>query len=174
MTEGDSNPKDAKKVSNKKKLLIPVILIGLLAGGIGVYYYYEKHTVTKVGVFTSPAVCDDSLVERYNTATTPTVKEGSEDISIDKDGLKNLSQEIVTKPANDQDPTCQTILFWVAFRERDYETAKKAHDKISELHKKRIFADSNIRGNAPLTELGYALKSISPDATKNADEEKAL
>ena len=172
MTDGDNTHETTKKTHNKKHGIIVVVIIVLviIAIGIGAYYCYGKYNDTNAGVFTSPSVCDDSIVERYNTATTPVAREGSDDIGPDKEGLKNLSQEITAKAANDKDPTCQTILFWVAFKERNYEAAKNAHDKISELHKKRIFADSNIRGNAPLTELGYALRSISPDAAQDTSE----
>ncbi|MGV9002052.1 MAG: hypothetical protein ACOH18_03830 [Candidatus Saccharimonadaceae bacterium] len=109
-------------------------------------------------------VCGDDTVTTYNNARMVIFRDGSNTPSIDKDALKQLVSKIKATQGYANDPTCQTMLFWVAFDNKDYEGTKTAYEAIKRLHDARNFADSNTLAIASLTSYEAIVKSLSPSA----------
>ena len=118
-------------------------------------------------------VCGDTVVDEYNTAYDTIVHnivtEQLADGNISAGGpdyatIIALAGDIKRKNSWAQDPTCQTLVFWAAVFEQDYEAAKSAHQAVRELHDKGFFADNDIRDNTPLNTWEGQVWALSPEA----------
>lgn len=154
--------------------VIPIVAIGVAVVVIGltVFGLVSGRLVVvsqSSQVVVAPNVCDTAVVNTYNDAMFYTTRNGSLTASLDQDGLKKLETEVKAKAGSADDPTCQVILFNIAVINSNYDAAKKAYDIVKELHDKRIFADSNLRGNQPLFVYDDTIKSLSPDAQRTLE-----
>lgn len=160
---------------NKKRVVqIIFIVIILLAVGAVVWLFASGQLVwakdKQVVATESEIICGDETVTTYNTAMTMMVRgDDQTDYSIDKEGVEKLVGEIKGRSGYENDPTCQTILFWTAINNLEYEAAKAANAKIQELHDKHIYANSDIQGNGPVSTYEAALYSISPESNKEPE-----
>lgn len=109
------------------------------------------------------AVCDTEIVDTYNDVMIYKEREGTEGISLDEAGVKSLEQQVRGLADNQNDPTCQSMLFWIAVYNEDYEKAKTAYENVKRLHEKRLFADSNLTGNQALSTYEGAVYTLSPE-----------
>jgi len=158
-------------MSKKRILQIIFIVIILLAVGVVIWLFAAGKLVwaneKQVVASTSEIICGDETVTTYNAAMTMMVRgDDKTAYSIDQAGVDKLVGEIKGKNGYENDPTCQTILFWAAINKLEYEPAKAANAKIQELHKKHIYANSDIAGNGPVSSYDRALYSISPEASE--------
>lgn len=150
---------------NKKRILtILTIVISALLGA-GVWWLFSTNRLTftiNPGLqATSSAVCGTDVVDTYNRVASLEVRNGSSESVIDTEGMKSLANQIRGKDAYKTDATCQTLLFWTAFYENNFDSAVSAHTAIKSLHDKGAFADSNIRSAAPLSSYQSYLTSLS-------------
>lgn len=146
-------------------------MIILIILGTGVWWLFNTGRLAYVnpGSQSSSVVCDTDIVDKYNAAMYFEPRNGSNKLSIDEEGIKSLAIEIKNKTDFRTDPTCQTILFWIAVHDDDYQSANKAYEEIKTLHSKHIFADSNIRSQEPLfTYEGY-VNSLSGSGVKSEE-----
>lgn len=160
---------------NKKRIVqIILIVIALLAIGAVVWLFAAGKLVwaneKQVVANTSDIICGDDTVTTYNTAMTMMVRGDDQTAySLDQAGVDKLVGEIKGKSGYENDPTCQTILFWAAINKLEYEQAKVANEKIQALHKKHIYANSDIQGNGPVSTYDRALYTISPEASEKPE-----
>ena len=63
---------------------------------------------------------------------------------------------------------CQTLLFWIAIHDGDYQAAKDAEASVKRLYDKGQFANNNIRGNDAILTYDTVLYGISPEAKAKA------
>lgn len=158
-----------------KKTITVIITVIILLGLAGaVVWLFMSGKLVWVGndnkqivSSTSAIICNDETVTKYNSAMTMMVRgNDSAEYTIDEKGVDALNADIKTRSGYENDPTCQTILFWTAVYHQQYDPAKTANDKIQELHAKHIYADSNIQGNAPVSTYEGVLKSISAETNQ--------
>lgn len=153
-------------MSKKKIVTIIVTLIVFLALVGGITWLFVSGKLVWAGADRQTAsyevVCDSDMVDVYNRAIIYEVRDESSELSFDTDTLKGLSSTIKDNNSYAVDPTCQAIIFRISIVEKDYDAAKAAYKEIKSLHGKRIFADSNIRTSAPLSEYEAVLDTISP------------
>ena len=118
-------------------------------------------------------VCGADTVSAYNAAydamfheiiTTQLVDDGIASGTPDVTEIVTLADDIKRKDGYGQDPTCQTIIFWSAVYNDDYEGATAAHTAVRELHETHLFANSDIRGNTPLSSWSDEVYALSPEA----------
>ncbi len=170
MEQTPSRHESKKKKNNKFLRLLPwvgsTLLIVVLA--IGAYLYTTKQPVTVLvpggtSVVTTVIVCDDSVVGAYNVASKLEIRGSNTDLSADAVGLNNLDSQIRSKSGFDQDPTCQTILFWNAIANNDEAKASTALTAIESLHDSHHFADTNLEGNATIPAMKDSLSATVAD-----------
>ena len=114
----------------------------------------------EVGVY--KAVCSDRIIADYNDAMFYKPRGDSTTPTLDTNTLEELKTVIARLSGSNNDPTCQTILFWIAVNEENYENAKPAYDNVKRLHDEGLFADSNLSSNQPLSSYEGAMYSFSP------------
>lgn len=147
--------KKAKK-SNMALKVIPWVGLGLfiitLAAG-GYLYATKKLAFTFGGTPTRSvvAVCGDAIISKYNDAMNYKIRDSGTTSKLDEVGLNNLEKEVTAKSAYAQDPTCQTILFWIAVQHSDGNKAQAALASLNTLHSGGKYVDSNLNNNAPLS-----------------------
>ena len=103
-------------------------------------------------------VCGDEIVSRYNKAVTYEQRnDSSERLTPDSAGLATVAAEIRSLQASADDPSCQSILLWVAIEESNYNQAKDAYDRLVKLHDLNFFPNNNLVNNQPLVVYESAL-----------------
>jgi hypothetical protein len=157
---------------NAAIITVAVVILALAGAGSWLFMsgrlaWVEPNTKT-VSV---KAVCTTDMVNKYNDAMFLVARNGDKDLTIDEPALKTIKSDMLSKPAYKEDPTCQAMLFWMAFRAGNYEEAKAAYDAVHALHDKGMFADSNLRGDDPLFTYEEVLFTISPHAN---DDHKVM
>ena len=152
-------------MGRKKLVILIVSLVVLAALAIIWLFAFQKVKITWGDTNNSGSivvVCGSDLITEYNAAMYYDIRGDSTEPSLDEGGLKSIAGKIKDSAGYESDPTCQAMLFWIAIYNKDYNSAKSAHEAVKVLHEKRIYADSNIRSNAPLFEYDSALRDISP------------
>jgi len=139
---------------------IAVVVLAFLAGGVW-WLFSSGHLVYSALGQSSTVVCDADIVNTYNAAMYYEPRNGATESSIDKQGVSDLVTEIRSKPNFDNDPTCQTIIFWSAVLDDNYSTALTAYDSIMNLYEKRVFADSNLRSDQALFTYEQVMNSLT-------------
>lgn len=139
-------------------LVIGGVLAGLFLSGRLAFVNPDAEIVD---VYT--AVCDTAIVDKYNEVSIFKERSGSSELTLDEEGIKAVKADINQLAGNENDPTCQSILFLIAIYEDDYETAKATYEKVKSLHEKRLFADSNLLGNQALSAYEGVVYSLSPE-----------
>jgi hypothetical protein len=152
-----------KKNNMRKRVLLVVIAVVLaVLGGVVWWLFSSGHLVySDTSSSQSKVACGTDIVDKYNAAMYYQLRNGSTEPSIDEQGVKDLVKDIKSKASFETDPTCQTIIFWVAVRDDNYKSASSAYNEIMSLHKKRIFADSNLRSDQPLFTYEETLKGLT-------------
>ena len=158
------------------KKIVTITAIAILVAAIGViaWLFASERLVfanpnAGVGAVAPKPVCDTNLVAKYNDAMFFIGREGSDEPTLDEEGIQAVKKEITSKNNYKTDPTCQTVLFWIAVHESDYEAAKTAYEAVKELHNKNHFADSNIRANAALFTYEATVESLLPEPKNQGD-----
>jgi len=155
-----------------KKITVIIIIVIILAAAGAVAWLFMSGKLAWVDNTTKPAVakvvCGNDIVDKYNDASLLLGRNGESKLTVDTEGIKEVKTAILAKDGNKEDPTCQAILFWIGYRETDYEATKTAYEAVRKLHDQNIFPNNNIRGNEPLFTYAQVLFTISPDANKEA------
>jgi hypothetical protein len=150
----------SKKKSNAFLRIFPWIGTALffVVTAVGVFYYvtviYPEATsdtttgstkvVSNGKTTVSAVVCNDAIVSTYNAALKLEVRTANAEPTLDVATLAKLDADIRSKAGFDQDPTCQTILFWAAIIGDNTTKASTALKAVQTLHEKRLFADTTI------------------------------
>lgn len=160
----------------KKKLIIIIILVVVLVLGAAAAWLFVSGNLANIGrgatvntesqTATLNRVCDSTVVTTYNKVMNYQDQTGSNDSSLDEPAIKRLQDDVKGKAGYENDPTCQTILFWIAAHYSDYENTKKAYESLLDLHDKGMFADSNLGSAAPLFVFKATVDSLAPDGQK--------
>ena len=153
----------------KKIIVIVSIVLILAATGVAAWLFVSEKIafVAQANKPVTPKViCNTEIVNTFNDAMFYTRRAGASTVSVDDEGIKNLNTNIKSSAGYETDPTCQTILYLTAIYKEDYEAAKVAYLAVKELHDKRVFADSNIRGNQPLFMYEDSMYALSPEGKK--------
>ncbi|HWT40833.1 MAG TPA: hypothetical protein VN081_06245 [Dongiaceae bacterium] len=150
-----------------------IIILLLVAGAVMWLFMSGRLTLTwnsnpasgQVQTASTHIVCDDATVTTYNTAATYTLRAGSQVPTLDTDGLKKLTSDIKTRSGYQDDPTCQTILFWQAIGANDYATARDTFAILQTLHNKHLYPDNNLMNAQSFAGYSSALEAINPTKT---------
>ena len=153
----------------KKKNIVIVVLAALVVTIILLVVSGRlAWTGGSTGTMAARPVCGKDIVNKYNDAMYMVKRQDASTPSIDEAGVKQVEASIKKSKGYEDDATCQTLLFWIAMYQGDYNAAKSAHSKVKSLYNKGIFADSNIRGNQALFSYEQLLNGISPEAEAKA------
>lgn len=158
------SPQVNKKKSNKVLKIIPWVGAGLfiLVASVGGYLYTTKQlTFTNTSTGAYMPVCGDAIISKYNAAMNYKVRSTNADPTLDTKGLSELEKAIPAKTGYADDPTCQTILFWVAIQNNDKTKAQAALTALNKLHDEYKYVDSNLANNAPLSTFKDTLNTIT-------------
>ena len=148
----------------KKIAIIGVTILVLLAAGAVAWSFMSGKIIwnfsgdAEIGM---RSACGEDIVLRYNDIMIYQLKEGDIDPSIDAAAVAGIKDEINKLEGSKEDATCQTLLFWIAIHNRDYDAANAAANIVKAQHDLGVFSNNNIRGNQPLFEYDSALYSIS-------------
>lgn len=150
------------KDMNKKKIVIAVIAtVILIIGAITAWLFVSGNvTVTFGAKSVASSVCDDGIVERYNTAMHAREDTGD----IDKEGLKNIAIDIKKNESYSKDATCQTILYWLStygILDDNNDQAKISIVALRKLHEQGVYANSNLRSPQALFMMQDRIDNIS-------------
>lgn len=145
--------------------LIGLVILVALVGGLIWAFSSELVQVTvgkpKEGVNRpSPVICTDSMVADYNAAALITQRTGKDRPSADDQAKKTIAERVKALSGNENDPTCQAILFSAAYEASDKEAVNKAFGRIKALHAAGIFVNNNFRGAMPLDEYEVMVKLV--------------
>jgi len=153
---------------NKKYIVISIVVIAAIASTA--WLFISGRLVWSNGGANNSvsAVCGASVVNTYNDAMYVIGRKGSREPSIDEAGVKSVQSAVKSRAGYRNDATCQTLLFWIAIHDGDYQAAKDAETIVKRLHDKGQFADSNIRGNDAILTYDTVLYGISPEAKAKA------
>lgn len=154
----------------KNAAIITVAVVILALAGVGTWLFMSGRLAwvnPNTKTVSVQAVCTTDMVNKYNDAMYLVARNGQKELTVDEAALKTIKSDILAKPSYKEDPTCQAMLFWMAFRVGDYDAAKSAYDAVHALHDKGMFADSNLRGDEPLFTYEDVLFTISPHANDN-------
>jgi hypothetical protein len=118
-------------------LVIVVLAVGdvLLQFRQGTLYIGVKGPKQRVVVQT--VVCDNAVIAQYRSVQSP------EDTTA-------LLRVIKGHDQYQKDPTCMTILFWIAFAQQNISNATTALNTLKELQKQHLFADSSLALNSSI------------------------
>ncbi len=155
----------------KRNRLIPIVLALIILAILtsGTWWLFSSGHLVYHGSISQPnnlssnqtVVCDAYVVAKYNDAMDYKERNGSTEPSIDIQAIKNLVADIKAKTNFKSDPTCQAIIFWSAVMNDNYKAASIAYNELLGLHKKHIFADSNLLNDQPLFTYKEALDGLT-------------
>jgi len=154
-----------KKKSNKALTVIPWIglVLFILTVAAGGYLYATKKLViaTDGNGIAATEVCGDDIVKTYNSAAEFKIRGSDTDLGTDVNALDKLDKEIRAKSGFEKDPTCQTILYWNAISSEKMTEARTALNSVTDLHKSRHFADSDLVNTSSITIMTRSLNAYS-------------
>jgi hypothetical protein len=161
----------------RKKITVAVV-VGLIvlgiAGGVGWLFYSGKLVWAGDGSQAQgKVVCGDDVVKSFNQARELVFVDDVTEPTIDEDGQRRIADEVKALPDFQNDPTCQTIIFRVAYLDRDYQAVQLALEAIKSLHENRIYADTNLSGIESITTYSQMVEGLSPENAnqgRNGDE----
>ncbi len=134
--------------------IVALVVLHLL----GYFYAGVKTPAQRVAV--GSRVCGESIITEFNTRT--------QDVSYpmnegDKAAFSALKRKIASTKGNEDDPTCQTMLFQIAYTDMDVPAMDAAYKHVQASYDKGVYADSNLlSGYHPNT-----MKSFMNDAKGN-------
>ena len=157
--------KKTKKSHTALKIItwvgLGLFIITIATGG----YLYATNKLTfafgSASTVSSVAVCGDAIITNYNAAMFYRVRSPEAKPTLDEAGLNNLEKEIPTKAGYAQDPTCQTILFWIAINHRDANKAQLALTALESLHSEGKYVNSNLNNSVPLSKYKISIDYLS-------------
>lgn len=136
-------------------LLLLVIAGFVVAYLLGYVYAGVKTPAQRVAV--GARVCGEELVNEFNTRTQNVSFPMSE---ADKSGFAALKKKITSVKHNEDDPTCQTMLFQMAYTDMNVPEMDAAYKNVQKSYQKGVYSDSNLlAGYHPNT-----MKSFMNDA----------
>jgi len=156
-----------QKKHSKALVIIPwigLVLFVVLAAAGGYLYATKQLTLNthSAGVANrATAVCGDVLINKYNAAMSFQERGNSTEATLDTAALNELKKDIPTKEGYATDPTCQTMLFWIAVQDVDAATAQTALTALNKLHDEGKYVDSNLANNAPLSTFPDTVRSLT-------------
>lgn len=160
----DDRPINKVKKSRNWWKWSTILLALLLLAGVGAYFlkYLRIPLIDKYSGDGSTRVCGEQLVSRYNDAFLYIDRGGDKGVSTDKAGLEKIASEIKSLGGSENDPTCQSMIFWIATAsEKNYDEAKAAYEKLNTMQKTGRYADSNLRTTIPFFSYSSQLEAIS-------------
>lgn len=166
MEQTPSSAQIHKKKSSKALKIIPWVGLGLfiITIALGGYLYASKQltfgTVQTPVTIRATAVCGDSIISIYNSAMNYQIRGNDTDPTLDNATLNKLEKDIPSKAGYAQDPTCQTILFWIAIQHNDAAKAQNSLTALNRLHDEGKYVDSNLANNAPLSTFKDTLNTL--------------
>lgn len=153
---------------SKKTTVTITILSGItvILIGAGIWLFATGRLVmtrdsTPQGSGSSSAVCDDGVVNTYNKVYSYVLRNGFDVYNVDEAGLKSVVADVKSKSGYQNDPTCQTILFWAAIHSTDQKGAQDAYAAINRLHDEHRFADSNLQNSQPISTYKSVIDGLS-------------
>lgn len=160
-----------KKKNNKFLHVLPWIGTALFIVTIaaGAYFYTTKQPIALLapsGTSVTVIVCGSEVVNTYNAASRVEVRGSDDDLTLDVAGLSRLDTEIRSKSGFEQDPTCQTILFWNAVIDGDTGRAGVALKAIESLHAEQHFANSNLENTTSISVMKESLAAAIEGAKR--------
>jgi len=151
-----------------KKVIISVIIVLLVAvigAGVGLIASGKLAWVDSQTVASSSSrACGDEIIAQYNEAMFLGVREDDTEPTLDEAAIAAVKTTILETQDYAADPSCQTMLFWVATLDEDYEATRTARDALVKQNAQNIFPSNNIRGNQPLFTYDAVVDSLSPEA----------
>lgn len=138
--------------SNKKLniWMIVSIVLGLVLLAGASLYAFGYVSLSNNDSQSSLPVCGTDIVDRFNESYRYTERVKGEGLSYDYKGLQSISDDIKKMEGAENDATCQTMNFWIAYVNRDHAKANKAYESLLGLHKQGRFPDSNMISPIPL------------------------
>lgn len=158
---------------NKALTIIPWVglVLFIITAALAGYLYATKQmafafgsTATGANTTASAAVCGESVINTYNLAMHYQYRDSTTEQTLDEAGLNDLEKQIPAKNGYAQDPTCQTILFWIAIHHNDATKAKAALTALNDLHSKGKYVDSNLSNNSALSTFQDTIDGLSVGA----------
>ncbi len=141
--------------------VVGVVVVALVVGGLFVLgFVYAGVKSPKQNVTVSHRVCNSEIIEQY-------LKINGESPQQDRQSLIDLSKRIKAIDHNEADPTCQTILFFTAFRSEDYQGMRKPMEFVQTMHDKGIYADSDLQSGYSIKMMNSLLKEVVSDTEKS-------
>jgi hypothetical protein len=96
------------------------------------------------------------VIDQYGRA-------GAGSLQAEQKALSELAQRIKSTQHNEEDPTCQTMLFFAAFRTEDYQGMRQPMQLIQSMHDKGVYADSNLSTGYSVRSMDSLLKEVVSD-----------
>ena len=159
-----------KKKSSKALKIIPWVGLGLfvVVAALGGYLFASKQLTFALGntatTSRATAACGDAIISIYNSAMNYQVRGNDTEPTLDGTTLNQLEKDIPAKAGYAKDPTCQTILFWIAIQHTDATKAQHALTVLNSLHDEGKYVDSNLANNAPLSTFKDTLNTLTVDS----------
>lgn len=142
-------------------LVISVVVVAVIIGAlvkIGYIYIGIKDPAERTAV--AYHVCDTEIINQYTNLGPVTPDQ-------ERTKLNELTSRIKGLAHNEQDPTCQTILFFTAFRTEDYQSMSRPMELVKQMHDNGIYADSNLQVSYSVRAMESLLKEVVSDSPKN-------
>lgn len=146
MNKGNTDQIRSVQVQSSRKwimttaIVLATLMLGSLiflavSGRIAVAFGANRQAIVRT------VVCGDEIVERYQEIYFPLDEDDSQTVD-------ELIATITSNPYSSDDPTCQTILFWLADGRKDVQTKESSLAAIKRLHKEGAYANSALRDGA--------------------------
>ena len=120
-------------------LVLLVAAIAVVAYLLGYIYVGTKAPNQRIAL--ASHVCGKEIVDDFN-ARTQQVSYPMND--KDKAAFATIKQKITSAKGNEDDPTCQTMLFQIAYTDMDVPTMDAAYKHVQASYDKGVYADSNL------------------------------
>ncbi|NCU38798.1 hypothetical protein EOL96_07155 [Candidatus Saccharibacteria bacterium] len=139
--------------ASKKKqnvwMIVSLVLGLILLAGASLFVFGYASLSDNDGQSSMP-VCGTDIVNRFNEAYRYTERVEGEGLSYDHKGLQSISDDIKKMDGAENDATCQTMNFWIAYVNRDQAKANAVYKKLYDMHEQGKFPDSNMISPLPL------------------------
>ena len=167
----EKNSTGVRKSKNLWKWSTFALLILVIVTVVGYFFNVVRiPALDSYGSESQRAVCGKEMVERYNTAFNYTDRGEGKGIAVDNEELNRISSEVESSNGFNDDPTCQSMVFWIAINSRDHDKASKTYEVLSKMHDDGKYADSNLRTNIPFFLYDSQLESIRSGRSDNEEQ----
>ena len=145
-------------------IVIGIVAWLFLSGRVTLVVNQQNDDEVKTIKGSKVLVCNETVVDAFNEATTGYPTEDPMTSAVRVEVLTEVADGVKKKKDYEQDPTCQTVVFWAAVHEKNIEEAKEAKRVVDALHADGHFANSELRATAPLQDWQLLIDSLSPEA----------